>query len=233
MAVRHLCIYIGITIGVEVISPLEFSEYSVHDPIGRSAAVAVAGADRLLLQVFDDELDERQLYMGWIGDDDFLPALFIVQADGLVGIDGEAELSFVANEFDTVFFGRLMSHEAPRSRAGQSALEAEAGAHGIFCLIEAAAVGAIALGFDNGSEDVLQQVELVGREVIEVSASSDIRLDAPGEVGPVVIEVARRYRKSDLHIDDRADTALVHQLLDALEVGQISSVVGYKTRYVE
>lgn len=42
-----------------MISPLEFSEYSVHDPIGRSAAVAVAGADRLLLQVFDDELDER------------------------------------------------------------------------------------------------------------------------------------------------------------------------------
>ena len=58
-------------------------------------------------------LDEGHLYMLRIGDDDFLPSLCIVQYDGVIGEDREAQLSLVAYQLYAILSGTLVADETP------------------------------------------------------------------------------------------------------------------------
>jgi hypothetical protein len=63
--------------------------------------------------MFYHSLDERQLYMRGIFGQEFFTASFCVEGNRFVSEDRETNHSFVANDFDAVFFGRFMCHKAP------------------------------------------------------------------------------------------------------------------------
>ena len=69
------------------------------------------------------------------------------------------------------------------------------------------------------------------REVVEISASGNVGLHAPRQVGAVVVEVARRHGKPDLHIHHLAHGPVRHELEHALEVRQIAAIVCHEARH--
>ena len=165
----------------------KFSQDFVHHPVHRRGAHAVAGAGGLLLQVFHDVVYQRELHVWRVGDDDFLPSPFGVQGNGLVGEHGEADLAFVADDFDAVHLGRFVGHEAPRARAGRAVGKLEAGAHVVFRGIEPLLVRAIAVRTDDGAEKFLEQIQLVWGEVVEIATTGNIGLYSPRQVLFVVV----------------------------------------------
>ena len=92
---------------------LNFSQYAVHHPVGGGGAEAVAGADALPLQVLYDVLDEGLLHVLGVGYGELVVAGTVVQLDGLVGEDREAEHALVADDLDAVFACALVCHETP------------------------------------------------------------------------------------------------------------------------
>lgn len=99
-----------------------------------------------------------------------------MKCDGVVGEDREAYHSFVSNDFYAVFASGLMRYKAPRATAYKSVFKAEAGTDGIFGLVESAPVAFISAGFEDATEYFLQQVYLMGSQVVEVTSSGNIRV---------------------------------------------------------
>lgn len=60
-----------------------------------------------------DRLDERLLNVEWIGDRNFLAALFGMQGYWIVGEDRKTDHTFIADNFDTVLAGRVVGYETP------------------------------------------------------------------------------------------------------------------------
>ena len=85
---------------------LQFAQDLVHNPVYRCGAHAVTGANRLFLQVFDDVMNQRKLHVVGIRYDEFFAAAFRMQGNGVVGEYRETNLSFVADDFDTVTMNR-------------------------------------------------------------------------------------------------------------------------------
>ena len=106
----------------------------------------------------------------------FFTSSFSMEGNRVIGKYGEADHAFIADNFDTVFAGRIMGYEAPRTAPYQSVVELETCAQCIFCRIESATVAFIATGFEYAAEHLLQKVDLVWCEVIEVSSSGNIGL---------------------------------------------------------
>ena len=207
---------------------LEFTQYLVHDPVDGGGADAVETADGLVLQMFHDVLDEGHLHVWRIGDFQRLHAMLGVQMYGFVGEHRETDLAVVTDDLDAVGARRLVGAEAPRAAAGQSIHELEGGTDGVLAVIEAGTVGAEAADTNDGAEEFLKEVELMGREVVEVAAASDVTLYAPGQLLAVVVEVTGRHGEANLYAHDLADGAALHQFLHLLEVGQIAAVVGHE-----
>ncbi|PJY73629.1 hypothetical protein CQW34_03186 [Bacteroides fragilis] len=153
-----------------------------------------------------------------------------MEGNRVIGKYGEADHAFIADNFDTVFAGRIMGYEAPRTAPYQSVVELETCAQCIFCRIESATVAFIATGFEYAAEHLLQKVDLVWCEVIEVSSSGNIGLYTPGQILSVIVQIARGLCKTDLYVDYIADRTFVHQFLHFHKVRQVTPVVGYKTR---
>ena len=151
-----------ITVSEPCCSLLNLSQNPVHDPVDAGGADVVGGAGAGLLEVLHDALDERQLDVLGILDAELLLSLLGAQDDGLVGEDGEAELSALPDEFDAVGAGALVADEAPGAAAGQSVGKLEGSADGVLRLIESAPVAAETFRPDDGAEDFLKQVYLVG-----------------------------------------------------------------------
>ena len=201
---------------------------AVHDPVDAGGADAIHCADAALLQVFHDVLNERKLYVLGVLDVEFYTALLCLQYDGFVGEDREAQLSLVAAQLDTVGACALVADKAPGAAAGQAVGKLEGCADGVLRLIESTSVAAETFCPDNGSEDFLQEVNLVGSKVVEVATTSYITLHAPGKGGAVVVEQSRRTGKAYLHGGYLADGSVLHQFLHFQEVGQPAPVVGHE-----
>lgn len=92
---------------------LYLAQNAVHHPVDTRGTDAVGSAEALVLQMKYHLLDEGHLYMLRIGDDDFLPSLCIVQYDGVIGEDREAQLSLVAYQLYAILSGTLVTDETP------------------------------------------------------------------------------------------------------------------------
>ena len=95
----------------------DFTQNAVDNPIDRSGAHAIACADSLVLQVLDNELDERKLNKRRIVDAHLLTTVLGVEYDGVVRKNGETQGTAVADDFDAVFLGRFVGHKAPGAGA--------------------------------------------------------------------------------------------------------------------
>ena len=180
--------------------------------------------------MFTDALDNRILYVGRIGDIQLLCSLAGMQLDGLVVEDGEDDRSFIANDMNTVLTCRLMSHETPRPAARQTTLKLKTRTHRVFCLIQSATIGTDATGLGDDAEEILQQVQLMGGQVVEVAATRNIGLQTPRQVLLMgIVQLTGRCGKTDLYVDDLADDTLLYQFLHLQEIGQVATVVSHKT----
>lgn len=197
---------------------LNLSQNTVHDPVYAGSADRVCGARSLLLQMAYHLFDKGHLYVRWVLYQYFLSALCIVQDDGVVGKDREAELSMVANQLYSVLSGAFVTDEAPGAAPRQSVVELEACAHGVFRLIESFPVCTVTLGLYDGTEYFLKQVYLMWSQVVEVASTSNVALHSPWEVGAVVVKIAWWHGKAYLHIDDPSDGSLLYQLFYLHEI---------------
>ena len=121
-----------------------------------------------------------------------------------------------------------MSYEAPRAASYQSVLKLEAGAQRVFGRIKSSTVAFVAAGFEDAAEYLLQQVQLVGSQVVEISPTGNVGLYAPGQVLAVVVQVAGRLCKAYLDVNDVSDGSFFDQCFYFLEIRQVTAVVGDK-----
>ena len=61
---------------------LQFSQDLVHNPINRCGTHTVASTDGLLLQMFDDVVNQRELHVVGIRNDEFFATAFRMQGNG-------------------------------------------------------------------------------------------------------------------------------------------------------
>ena len=99
------------------VANLEFAKDAVNHPVDSCGRHAVARTNGLALKVLYDKLDERPLHTRRILNHNLLSSLLRLEHNRLVGKYAEGQVSFVANDFDTVLAGRIVRHEAPRARA--------------------------------------------------------------------------------------------------------------------
>ena len=171
-----------------------------------------------------DILNERILHVRGIGHGDALIALAGLQAYRIIIEHREADLPFSANDLDTVFAGTLVGHVAPRAAARQAVLETEAGTHGIFSLVIAAAIGTDTSGFEDDAEHILQQVELMRSHIVEIATSGNVGLQPPSQRRAVPdglgIGRAQRLCITYLDIENLAYPTAVDDILYLLEIRQ-------------
>ena len=150
---------------------LVLPQYAVEHPVGRSGfhTSAFAGADSL--QVFYHCLDDWQLYIRRVGHYDACLACTRNKQDWIVVENRERQRPLVANDLYAVFLGTLVSHKAPASTAGNTALEVETSRDGVLCFIQMGTVCGIAVGTGDDSEDILQEVYLMWSQVVEIATS--------------------------------------------------------------
>ena len=128
------------------------------------------------LQMLADILNQRELHVRRIRHRKTLFAINGMQTNGLIVEDRERHRATVAYQIDTVLAGRLVSHKAPGTRARQAVFKLEAGTDGILSRIKTATIGTDASCLDNNAEEMLQQVELVGCQIIEIASAGNIWL---------------------------------------------------------
>ena len=180
----------------------------------------------------DDLLDEGHLHMWGIGNADELVLVFGVEVDGEVVEDGEGNGAVAADDGDAVGACGFVCHEAPGGCSRDARMELEAGVDGVFHFVDASHVGAESFGFDDVAEHLLEEVDLVRCQVVEVAATAcDVGLQAPRQVGAVVVEFAWWYGESYLAGEDFSDDAALDDFAHADEVGEIAAVVCHETRY--
>ena len=207
----------------------KLAQHAVHYPIGERRALRGAIANGLALQVLYHLLDDGQLHVGRVGDRDALLSVARRQPDRVVGVSGERQLAPLPRDCDEVLARAGMAHEAPRATAHHACLKPEAGGDGVLGLIEVHTVGAVAMGFHDGAEEELYQVELMGGQVVEVATARNVRLQPPWKIAAVlIVKVAGRHTEAYAHIEDLAQQMVVEDALHALEVGQVTTVVGHE-----
>ena len=109
-----------------------------------------------------------------------------------------------------------MSHKAPGAAACQSVLKTEYSTDAILCRVEMSTIGTDAPGLKNDTEDMLQEVDLMGSKVIKIASTTNLRLQSPGKrLRMSIVEVAWRYGKAHLHIHRLSYHTLVDDVLHA------------------
>ena len=78
-------------------------------------------------------------------------------------------------------------------------------------------------------EHILQQINLMRSKVVEVATSGNVSLHTPGKVVTIVIQIAWRLGKTNLHIDNITDSTVLYQFLYFLEIGEITAIVSNET----
>ncbi len=66
-------------------------------------------------------------------------------------------------------------------------------------------------------------------KVVEVATSGNVSLHTPGKVVTIVIQIAWRLGKTNLHIDNITDSTVLYQFLYFLEIGEITAIVSNET----
>ena len=182
--------------------------------------------------MLDHVLDQRILHVWRIRHRDLLVAITGLQADGVIIEDRETDLPLGADNLDTVLAGTLMGHIAPRARAGHTVLETETGTHGVLGLIISATISTDTPCLENHTEHILQQIELMGRHIIEIASAGNLRLQSPRQGRAVRdglgISGAQRLCIAYLHIQDLTYPATLDNLLHLLEIRQVTAVIGHK-----
>ena len=179
--------------------------------------------------MLDDFLNQGQLNVRWICNVQFLSPTLGNELYGIVGEDREADLALIADDLDAVGLRGFVRTEAPGPAARQAIGELERCADGVLCLVETCTIAAVAVSSQNGSKELLQKVQLMGSQVIEISSSCDIPLHTPGQLSPVVVEVARRYSETNLNAHNLANLSFLHDLLHSLEIRKITPIVRHET----
>ena len=122
----------------------------------------------------------------------------------------------------------VVGGEAPEPRAPRSRRERQRCRDDVLGGVEAALIGGATLGLDNRAEDVVEQIQRMGREVDEQSAAGDLRIDAPRQ------RAGRRHvpsTQANRHRADVSDRAGVHQRLHLHEPRQHAPVVRGEQRH--
>ena len=104
-----------------------------------------------------------------------------------------------------------MGYKTPGTAAHQAVVKLETGTESVFCGIQPSAIALVATGFEYAAEYFLQQINLMGGQVIEISSSGYIRLYPSGQIAFVVIQIPWRLGKTYLDIDNVADGAVIYQ----------------------
>lgn len=211
---------------------LYFIENTVDDPIGGCCTYAVALAESTALQVVSDIAQDGILHVLRVFDVEMLFTLLVDQMDGQIVEHGEGDLSTVADDENAILAGTLVSHEAPSARGRHTIMELHGSGNGILRRVQSPPIGRISVSLHDRPEELLQEVELMWSQVVEISATGNVRLQSPWKVGLVVVQFARRSCKTDLCRQYISDSSRFYQLLHFLEIGKESAIVCHKAREI-
>ena len=120
--------------------------------------------------------DDRQLHVWRIGYHDARFPIARHELYRVVVVHREREHSLLANHLYAVLLCALVAHEAPRAAARQSVLEVEARTYRVLRLVQMRTIRAVAMSTCDDAEYLLQQVELMRREVVEVARARNVGL---------------------------------------------------------
>ena len=135
--------------------------------------------------------EQRQLHEGSVGDRDVRLSLPVDEVEWRIVENGKGKLSAIAQDQDTVFPCAFVRHKTPRPGGRHAIVEAHRGRHGVFGSIQPSAVGRVARSLHDGSEELLQKVQLMRCEVVEIPSSGNVGLQAPWQVAVVAVELPR------------------------------------------
>ena len=155
---------------------LKFAEDAVHDPVCWCCTDGCGFAGGNASKVFYDGLDDGQLHVVRIFQGNFLFSAVGDKTDGSIIVNGKPQEPFVACDLNDIFLCVGCGDEVPETSAYQTILELETGADSVFCSIAMSTICMVTVGLDNDAKDVLQEVELVGSEVIEIASSRNVWL---------------------------------------------------------
>ena len=122
-----------------------------------------------------------------------------------------------------------MSHKTPRTAARQSVFKTEAGTYRILSLVESATIILKAPCLNDNAEHLLQQVELMGSQVVEVAATCNIGLQTPREIPTLIVQLTWRNGKAYLNIHGLADDTTVQDVLYLEEIRQQPTIISHET----
>lgn len=211
---------------------LNLAKNAVDDPVGGRGAHTVAVAKPLSQQMIRDAPQDGILHVGRIFHANMLLALLVDDMNREIIEDREGNLSAVANDEYAVFPRTFVSHETPSAGSRHSAVKLHGGRHGVFRVIKSAAIRREAIRFYDGAEEMLKEVELMRRKVVEIATARNVRLQSPGQISLVVVHFSRRRGKSYLCRQDIAHHSRLKELLDALEIRQEPTIVSHEARQV-
>lgn len=207
---------------------LYLAKNAVHDPVDTGGRDAVGSAVSCSLKMLYDLLDEGELDMLGIGNRDFMTAFAGLENNGTVGEDGKAYPAFFAYQLNLVGLGTLVTYKAPAAAAWKAALEGECCRYCIFGLVKSAKVGTETIDVNNGAKKLLEQVQLMRCQIVEITASGNVALHSPREIGAVVVEIARGYGETNLNVDNLAYGVCIEQFTNLVEIRQTSAVICHK-----
>ena len=164
--------------------------------------------------------------MGREGQRERLDAGVGLDRDWGVAEGGERDPAARPHELDAI--GVARSAEAPYAGAAGAAGEGERRRHNVLGRVVPGLVGGAARHLDDRADEVVEQIELVRREVDEEPAAGDGRIDPPGQR-------ARPRREGAIDADGRdadvADRAGVDQGFHSGEARHRPAVVGGEQRH--
>ena len=177
-------------------------------------------------------LNQSHLHVRRVGYNNLFLSTLSVQHDRFIVKHREHNLTLRAHNRDSVPSSRFMRHETPRRTARQTIAETETCIERVLHLIQSRHVLAETLSLHNRTKPILQQVNLMRRKVIEITATTcHFRLQSPWHLpSALIVQFSRWHSKTNLHRQHIPNVSTHHNLLRLLEIGQVASVESDKAR---
>ena len=119
--------------------------------------------------------------------------------------------------------------------ARQTILKSKTGTYGILSLVVLTAIATDAAGLEDHPKHVLQEIELMGCHIIEITTSSHLRMQSPRQVATradsLSISGTKRFCITYLDIDNPTYSTTFNDIENFLKIRKIPTIVSYKTRH--
>src|SRR5690554_3804627 len=120
------------------------------------------------------------------------------QPDGGEHKSGAGELPLCAGEDDFVDTCGAWRDETPAPTAGYSLVKTECGGETVRHLIQSPHIGSEAGNSNDLPQQKIEQIQLVGCQVVKITGAGKLLLYPPWQLFPVIIIRIGRYGKTDL-----------------------------------